>query len=80
MIPALIRQCSDPTYFTKRELPPPIEIPAEEKAASSLQPDAEGWVVACTDDEVPPGEMLRFDVGPRTFVVYHAEVSSLPLR
>ena len=42
--------------------------------------DLEGWVVACTDDEVPPGEMLRFDVGPRTFVVYHAEVSSLPLR
>jgi len=73
MIPALIKQGRDPAYFTERQLPEPIDIPAEEKAASSLQPDDSGWVVACSGEEVPPGEMLRFDVGNRTFVVYHAE-------
>jgi hypothetical protein len=66
MIPALIKQCSDPTYFTKRELPPPLPADqAEERAKNSCQPDADGWVAACETAEVPKGELTRFDVGPR---------------
>merc|ERR1740138_1862832 len=38
-----------------------------------MTPDEEGWVAACTVGEVPKGEMMRFDVGARTYVVYHAE-------
>lgn len=73
MIPALIKQCSDPNYYTKRDIPHALPVPSNDTKMSSLQPDANGWVAACTDDEVAPGDFLRFDVGPRTFVVYHAE-------
>lgn len=30
-------------------------------------------MAACTTDEVAPGDVLRFDVGPKTYCVYHAE-------
>ena len=36
-----------------------------------------GWVAACETREVAPGEMERFDVGPRTYCVYHAEDDGL---
>jgi len=70
MIPALIKQCSDPDYYLEREVPPPLE--QKQAAAVSMTPDNFGWVAACTTDEVPKGELLRFDVGVRTYVVYHA--------
>merc|ERR1712232_1393779 len=73
MIPALIRQCSDPDYYTVRELPPAPKVEeSEAKRANSCAPDKHGWVVACTVDEVPKGDVARFDVGPRTYCVYHA--------
>jgi len=73
MIPALIKQGSDPDYYTKRPLPAPFKPPADVDArAVAAMPDEDGWVGACTEDEVPAGEMLRFDVGPRSYVVYHA--------
>jgi 3-phenylpropionate/trans-cinnamate dioxygenase ferredoxin subunit len=69
---------TDPNYFTPREhlLPDPISTPQGE-AVISMVPDKEGWVAACTEAEVPPGEMLRFDVGVHTYVVYHAEDDGL---
>ena len=63
MIPALIRQATDPDYYTPRELPPDIPTP-EAEAVLSFTPDKEGWVAAAQADEVPAGEMIRFDVGP----------------
>ena len=73
MIPALIKQCSDQTYYTKRSLPPAVAAPKDDAKMSSLQPDKDGWVAACDKDEVAPGDLIRFDVGPKTFCVYHAE-------
>jgi len=72
MIPALIRQGTDPDYFTPRELPPEKEKP-EAEAVLSFTPDKDGWVAAAQTDEVAAGDMLRFDVGPQTYVLYHAE-------
>lgn len=74
MIPALIRQSSDPEYYTDRPLPPPLpESEVEANKAATGTPDKDGWVAACLADEVPPGDLTRFDVGPRTYCVYHAE-------
>merc|ERR1740121_2524999 len=62
MIPALIKQCSDPNYYTPREVPPAIPVPENEvQRASTVMPDKDGWVVACETDEVAPGDMCRFD-------------------
>jgi MocE subfamily Rieske [2Fe-2S] domain protein len=73
MIPALIKQCSDPTYYTKRDVPKAVPLPEGEAKMASLLPDKDGWVAACAADEVAPGDLIRFDVGPKTFCVYHAE-------
>jgi len=74
MIPALIKQSTDPNYFTPRhdKIPAPIPVP-EGPGYASLVPDKDGWVAACQVDEVPAGEVTRFDVGPKTYCVYHAE-------
>lgn len=104
MIPALIKQCTDPNYFTKRPLPPPLEARREAALREAAgTPDADGWVHACDVDEVPPGDMLRFEpastatfrerpaghagenfvggdrfeVGARSYNVYHAEDDGL---
>ena len=74
MIPALIKQCSDPTYYTPRELPPPLPREKQEaNRARGVLPDPDGWVAACEAAEVPAGDLLRFDVGPKSYCVYHAE-------
>eukprot|EP00037_Helgoeca_nana_P018878 m.182224 g.182224 ORF g.182224 m.182224 type:complete len:497 (+) comp24628_c0_seq1:234-1724(+) len=73
MIPALIRQAADPDYFTPRAVPPTLAPPPFEATTTSMTPDKDGWVAACATDEVPAGDLLRFDVGARSFCVYHAE-------
>ena len=71
-----------PLYFTDRrgKLPPPLATnaaTAELRRVSGLTPDKHGWVAACETEEVAPGEVERFDVGPRTYCVYHAEDDGL---
>lgn len=82
MIPALIKQGKDPEYCLQRELPPDppcqdTEAAVADPTATVCVPDKKGWVVACKVDEVPKGELLRFDVGPKQFCVYHAEDDDL---
>ena len=45
---------------------------APDAAPTSAAPDADGWVAACDEAEVAPGDMLGFHVGNRSFAVYHA--------
>ncbi|KAH8097389.1 NADH ubiquinone oxidoreductase nqrF [Aureococcus anophagefferens] len=78
MIPALIKQTTDPDYCTKRPLPPPLpEARVAELRKDAGAPDADGWVAACDFRDVPPGDMLRFEVGNRSYNVYHAEDDGL---
>ena len=76
MIPALIKQTKDPNYYTRREVPP-AKPKSDESGFQSAMPDKNGWVAACETDEVPKGDLMRFDVGPRTYCVYHAEDDGL---
>lgn len=78
MIPALIKQTTDPDYCTKRPLPPPLpEARVAELRKDAGAPDADGWVAACDFGDVAPGDMLRFEVGNRSYNVYHAEDDGL---
>jgi MocE subfamily Rieske [2Fe-2S] domain protein len=64
-----------PLYFTDRrsKLPAPLKLSDDETSRfTSLTPDDEGWVAACAIGDVPLGEVDRFDVGNRTYCVYHA--------
>lgn len=88
MIPALRKQMrphkedadgnviEGPLYFIDRRKELPLmesSTEPEEQKKTSLTPDAAGWVAAVGVEEVPKGEVERFDVGPRTYCVYHAE-------
>lgn len=77
MIPALIKQGTDPDYYIERPLPTPLapepEAENSTEKESSMMPDENGWVMACTVDEVAKGDVTRFDCGPRSYCVYHAE-------
>ena len=44
----------------------------DEDARAGGAPDNNGWVAACDADEVDAGDMLRFEVGNRSYNVYHA--------
>jgi len=69
IIPALWRQSKDPTYFVERTLPPSAH-PILEKTAQEHKVH-EGWVEAAKVTEIPEGDVIRFDYGPRTFALYH---------
>jgi 3-phenylpropionate/trans-cinnamate dioxygenase ferredoxin subunit len=66
-----------PMYFKDRRPDLPLPLPSDDAAhganTSDLTPDKDGWVSACAADEVTLGDVARFDVGPRTYCVYHAE-------
>jgi len=74
IIPAVLKQCKDPTYYIKRELPTPSKsadanlniklIVAKEKV------DSEGWVKICAMDELKNEDVLRFDAEDQTYAVY----------
>ncbi|MDL5054696.1 fatty acid desaturase [Oscillatoria laete-virens NRMC-F 0139] len=70
IIPTLWRQYKDPTYYVKRELPASAH-PVVEKTAQQHKVH-EGWVEACPVSDIAPGDVMRFDYGPRTFAVYRA--------
>jgi Na+-transporting NADH:ubiquinone oxidoreductase subunit F len=74
IIPALIRQTKDPSYFVKRELPKTAKsfdsirnviLTGKEDAI-----DSEGWIMVCAIDRLDKGDVLRFDVNEKTYAVY----------
>jgi len=78
MIPALKKQCLDPDYYIDRShlVPAALAVTTSGKAAG-MTPDKNGWVAAADIDDVKPGDVARFDVGPRTYALYHAEDDGL---
>ncbi|WP_240945850.1 NADH:ubiquinone reductase (Na(+)-transporting) subunit F [Pseudomaricurvus alkylphenolicus] len=75
IIPAVIRQSDDPTYFVERELPGKQPEPPRHSYVfkSSGQADAEGWIKVCDADVLQREDVIRFDHGELTFAVYCTE-------
>lgn len=72
IIPAVIKQSKDPTYYVKRELPTPSVVVPDSirdvvSAASEL---VAGWTVICTVDELPPEDVLQFERGEDVYALY----------
>ena len=73
IIPAILKQAKDPSYFVERKLP-------ERKSSASntgrnifIGDSAslkEGKIVVCRIDELPKGEVVRFDFQQKTYAVY----------
>jgi Na+-transporting NADH:ubiquinone oxidoreductase subunit F len=69
IIPALLRQVTDPTWHVVREIPEPIAREEDVAFRSSIDPDAEGWVEACAAAELHLEDVIQFDHKKKTFAV-----------
>ncbi|MDY0745335.1 NADH:ubiquinone reductase (Na(+)-transporting) subunit F [Paucibacter sp. R3-3] len=77
IIPAVLRQRTEPGYSVKRPLPAPKGEGAQGGLRSDAEPDAAGWVAACPAAALKPANALRFDHGKKTFVLVRAEDGGL---
>jgi len=74
IIPALIRQSKDPSYFIKRQLPPPANR-ADLSSASQVisgegKPVIGGWIEVCESRLLQKEDVLRFDHDNKTYAIY----------
>ena len=72
IIPALIKQSKDPTYFVKRELPTPsaVTLDPNPDVVSGESDLVAGWTVVCGVDDLPFEDVLQFERGESVFAVY----------
>jgi MocE subfamily Rieske [2Fe-2S] domain protein len=74
IIPALIRQSKDPSYFIQRQLPAPVnraDVSAGSQVISGAgKPIVEGWIEVCDVSLLQREDVLRFDHDNKTYAIY----------
>ncbi len=70
ILPAVLRQRTDPAYHVKRSLPERRTRSEQGAYTSYGTPDTEGWVPVCSPSELAPADVIRFDYGRKTFALY----------
>ncbi len=74
IVPALLRQVNDPTYYVKRKLPTPIHRAESSRIVTSLaagnRPVIDGWIEVCDSRVLKNGDVLRFDHENKTYAIY----------
>jgi len=76
IIPAILKQVKDPSYFVERQLPErkkESEIQKQNRSIENPHMFGEGKVVVCHVDELAKGEVTRFDFDQKTYAVYHTQ-------
>jgi Na+-transporting NADH:ubiquinone oxidoreductase subunit F len=72
IIPTLLKQRKDVGYYAKRELPSPtIAVKNAHHFFGSEDHLKEGWIEVCPMENLPKGDILRFDFRERTYALYH---------
>lgn len=74
IVPALLRQAKDPTYYVHRQIPPPT-LRAEQAAAPQAitaedKPVVNGWIEVCDSQLLLKEDVLRFDHDKKTYAIY----------
>src|SRR6478609_1439734 len=68
IIPALIKQRKDPSYYVKRKLPQrPVHHAVDSLVFRSDRKTENGWHEVCNASNLSFEEVVRFDVGYKTF-------------
>ena len=76
IIPALLRQAKEPSYFVQRQLPTDaVQQPNSEshRFASSKSNAVNGKLKVCAANELAKGEVIRFDCDGDTYAIYHTD-------
>lgn len=74
IIPAVLKQVKDPTYYVVRILPPKAgkhEDMRKVNFSARTEDIHEGKVEVCNIDQLLSGEVVRFDFDQKTYAVYH---------
>lgn len=75
--PAVLRQVKDPAYYVKRKLPERKATSAQKSWNNDVQPDADGWLEVCAAADLPIHDVIRFDLGKKTFALYRDDQGKL---
>ena len=74
IIPALLRQSQDPTYYVQRQLPPPapdVDLSAGNLVLSGAgKPIVDGWIEVGDSALLLKEDVVRFDHDQKTYAVY----------
>ncbi len=74
IIPTILRQAKDPTYYVKRQIPPPSNRAAMGAASQAItakgKPVVDGWIEMCDSNILQKDDVLRFDHNHKTYAIY----------
>jgi len=71
IIPAVMRQRTDPGYYVKRALPPPVAKPQTTKTVTSADRPVDGkWVAVAPSEAIKREDTLRLDHANKTYAIY----------
>jgi Na(+)-translocating NADH:ubiquinone oxidoreductase F subunit len=69
IVPAVLKQISDPAYHVKRELPVSKGRLHASGYATDRKPDADGWLEVCDAAALGHADVVRFDHGKKTYAL-----------
>ena len=71
IIPALIKQTKDPTYFVEREIPIIKEDNEIQGGIKRSETNLiQGWLNVCKFEDIESEDVIRLDFEERTFAIY----------
>jgi Na+-transporting NADH:ubiquinone oxidoreductase subunit F len=77
IVSAVLRQVKDPAYHVKRRLPRRPGRSSEDTCFATVSPNSEGWVPVCKAEQLCQADVLRFDLGRKTYALYRDEAGGL---
>ena len=80
IIPAVLKQRKDPTYFVERKLQQTSstkKIYSQYIRVGSADKLKDGIIEVCAISDLPEGEVMRFDFDRKTYAIYHTKQGEL---
>ena len=80
LLPAVLRQAKEPTYFVKRELPTPRSIATSSSVPHTFTAKGrpvDGWLEVCASHFLKTEDVLRFDHAQKTYAIYRINQGEL---
>jgi len=75
LVPAVLRQVKDPTYYVERKLPTPtpgMDAPHGPRILTAKGRVINGWVEVCVSGFLKREDVIRFDHAGKTYAIYRA--------
>jgi len=76
LVPAVLRQVNDPSYYVERQLPTATRNPAVSSGPRALTAKGRvvnGWVEVCVSGFLKEEDVIRFDHEGRTYAIYRTQ-------